>query len=172
MKEQLLKPCPFCGGEAEIKTSVRPDTYDYYTVKYIECKSCGCRTLDYICDGTYDQHYSDENIAAIWNHRYSPEKSSNIIDFGEKKIRRTLDNKNSTISDIFETFTSDQKLLTYTIIGTILEEQPHVKIIDIQTGKLNLSEKDSEVYETLDPVQKQLLDMLISNALSLQKIDN
>lgn len=35
---EKLQPCPFCGGNAEIKHG--QDIYD----TYIECVSCGCET--------------------------------------------------------------------------------------------------------------------------------
>lgn len=33
-----LKPCPFCGGEADM---VQPGTYKYSCI--VECQNCGCR---------------------------------------------------------------------------------------------------------------------------------
>lgn len=48
-----LKPCPFCGGEAEMRegSSTKP---------YIRCKRCGCRTGSSRYRG---------NLAKAWNAR-------------------------------------------------------------------------------------------------------
>lgn len=48
-----LKPCPFCGGEAEMRegSSTKP---------YIRCKRCGCRTGSSRYRG---------NLAKAWNDR-------------------------------------------------------------------------------------------------------
>lgn len=37
MEQESLRPCPFCGGEAEMRggSSTKP---------YVRCKVCGCRT--------------------------------------------------------------------------------------------------------------------------------
>ena len=64
-----LKPCPFCGGEAEILTSHEQDGNCHYSVKYVACKKCGCETPRRICDGYYDAYCTDEEIAEIWNQR-------------------------------------------------------------------------------------------------------
>ena len=54
-----LKPCPFCGGEAEIQHSAY---YDICILDYIwvECKGCDVHTRD--CD-------SEEEAAELWNRR-------------------------------------------------------------------------------------------------------
>lgn len=48
-----LKPCPFCGGEAEMRegSSTKP---------YVRCKRCGCRTGSSRYRG---------NVAKSWNAR-------------------------------------------------------------------------------------------------------
>lgn len=60
-----LKPCPFCGGKAEVKQFANPK--NWYC---IECTNCGCRTDGYRqnrCDGT-DQDNIKANMD-IWNGR-------------------------------------------------------------------------------------------------------
>lgn len=48
-----LKPCPFCGGEAEIER---------YTIKpYVACMKCGCSMPD--------RHQTAEQAIAAWNSR-------------------------------------------------------------------------------------------------------
>ena len=39
-----LKPCPFCGGEAEIEEIY----YTFWHLKtyYVRCTRCGCRTME------------------------------------------------------------------------------------------------------------------------------
>lgn len=52
---ETLKPCPFCGGKAELHN------YDTPTrVSYVECSVCGARVDD----------DSDEGVAKRWNLRY------------------------------------------------------------------------------------------------------
>lgn len=47
---EILKPCPFCGGEAEINTryigygSIGLGAHDWYTVV---CKNCDTRSHEY-----------------------------------------------------------------------------------------------------------------------------
>lgn len=57
MKEDKLKPCPFCGAEAYIA-----DTWN--TTKYVQCTVCGCRTL---------QLKNVLEAIALWNRRTAPE---------------------------------------------------------------------------------------------------
>lgn len=48
-----LKPCPFCKGEAEIRSGSS-------TTPYIRCKACGCRT---------GSSRNIEKLIAAWNQR-------------------------------------------------------------------------------------------------------
>ncbi|MBE6876394.1 MAG: restriction alleviation protein, Lar family [Ruminococcus sp.] len=57
LKEDKLKPCPFCGAEAYLA-----DTWD--TTKYVQCTVCGCRTI----------HLKNKlDVIEIWNRRDAPE---------------------------------------------------------------------------------------------------
>lgn len=62
-----LKPCPFCGGEAEIVTGVTNITPRHGKV-HIKCSSCGA------CSDTYyDSDYNGEYILKVinaWNTRH------------------------------------------------------------------------------------------------------
>ena len=48
-----LKPCPFCGGEAEFRDGSS-------TTPYIRCKECGGRTMS---------SYDSAKLIAVWNRR-------------------------------------------------------------------------------------------------------
>ncbi len=61
--KQLL-PCPFCGGEAEIKKGV-DSTQGREPIAWVECKKCGCCTKKEIewendCIGV---------VVSLWNTR-------------------------------------------------------------------------------------------------------
>lgn len=64
-----LKSCPFCGGRARIEERERIDGPMHYTVKFVQCTSCHCKTDEQISDGYYGKYCSDEEIANIWNQR-------------------------------------------------------------------------------------------------------
>lgn len=53
-----LKPCPFCGGAAEIKIR-----YGAIPFKYVMCTNCKSQTVvvAYVCD--------DDTVAEFWNRR-------------------------------------------------------------------------------------------------------
>lgn len=60
-----LKPCPFCGGEADCnKTGI----YEYYGIPlwWVECLSCGINTGGYNTRGeaieTWNRRATDERI--------------------------------------------------------------------------------------------------------------
>ena len=65
----ILKPCPFCGGKALMKTSEQYDGQCHYKVKYVECNECYIQTQKRISDGYYGCSCTDEEIAEIWNRR-------------------------------------------------------------------------------------------------------
>ncbi len=59
---QELKPCPFCGGEAELMTgNVRGKRY-----AWCECLQCGVATLGYY-NGTEDERI--KQARDMWNRR-------------------------------------------------------------------------------------------------------
>ena len=65
-----LKPCPFCGAEAELKHS---STWDYF----VRCTDCGARTRQH--------HENDVGAVYGWNRRsYEPPEGAALVDeFGE-----------------------------------------------------------------------------------------
>ena len=71
-----LKPCPFCGGQAEIKPNA------IYTGKglCVHCKDCNVHTITILCECTYNQYegktnvyvtkeIAREHVTKIWNRR-------------------------------------------------------------------------------------------------------
>jgi Lar family restriction alleviation protein len=51
-----LKPCPFCGGEAEIK-----ETGDRFTICIVGCRCCGCRL---------ESNEEGDDCGKEWNTRH------------------------------------------------------------------------------------------------------
>ena len=64
-----LKPCPFCGGEAAIQTSVS-NTIPKYATAICYCKKCGASSRQFN-DIEYDGSFMREAIAS-WNTRPAP----------------------------------------------------------------------------------------------------
>lgn len=80
VKSIKLKPCPFCGKNAAgINTKENNDGYVSYKTKYVDCKCCGIRTEEYICDGYYGMYCTDEEIADIWNRRSNVTLHNNML---------------------------------------------------------------------------------------------
>lgn len=63
--EENLKPCPFCGGEAE---------RDYVKLEWgcagVHCKNCGVYVFDY---DSYGWTYDSEIAVKKWNKRTNEE---------------------------------------------------------------------------------------------------
>lgn len=60
-----LKPCPFCGGEAEYQQFVNPQ--NYYAVK---CTTCDCGTDGYrLCNFDATPKENKSRNVAVWNTR-------------------------------------------------------------------------------------------------------
>ena len=72
-----LKPCPFCGGDAEIvERDVEPQQDSWYgktLAIFAKCKTCGaCLFDDYFHDG----FGTNDAAAAAWNRRTPVEMPS------------------------------------------------------------------------------------------------
>ena len=52
---EVLKPCPFCGGEAGFFA------FEIFVEHSVRCKSCGC--------GTEDDYRTEKEAAEAWNRR-------------------------------------------------------------------------------------------------------
>ena len=73
VNEARLKPCPFCGGAAEVVTGdVEPQGDPWYggkTALYVQCGGCGACMFDtYFHEGFCDR----ESAIATWNRREDP----------------------------------------------------------------------------------------------------
>ena len=60
--KQKLKPCPFCGYEAEISHG----RYDGKDTSYVCCKKCGAQGEFFFVNPGYS---SDERAVKTWNKR-------------------------------------------------------------------------------------------------------
>lgn len=65
----FLRPCPCCGGHADIREEKRPDPPFSYAVWLVECRECGLRTKDFPTGGYYGLHGTPGKAAAEWNRR-------------------------------------------------------------------------------------------------------
>ena len=85
MKETEFKPCPFCGGKAEVI-----DTHVYLDKAIrIGCKSCFCATRRILIDHPrltadgldestrYTRNQAIEKAAELWNRRADNERREN-----------------------------------------------------------------------------------------------
>lgn len=60
-----LKPCPFCGGEAEMK---HVNSRGRKISSKVCCRECGIEGKTYLVDVSYS---SDEKATEAWNRRVS-----------------------------------------------------------------------------------------------------
>lgn len=68
---QELKPCPFCGSDAEARTTYYElETKDVPLFSYVMCVRCGCRTADFMYKNSkHTGVNSAEAAAKAWNRR-------------------------------------------------------------------------------------------------------
>lgn len=60
-----LKPCPFCGGEAEFYSSIAPASHR--PCCFVYCKECKSKTDDFVADDcTFSYKYKAKEA---WNRR-------------------------------------------------------------------------------------------------------
>lgn len=72
-----LKPCPFCGGEADVvkRTSItrhpvmRGRHIEHHTY-IVRCRTCQCQTAE---------HAEDTGAVDAWNKRFPPRKTKREI---------------------------------------------------------------------------------------------
>lgn len=71
-----LKPCPFCGGKAELRVTYNSVLGD---AVHVACESCGVKVGKWRCGTAYDKNYeakvrAAEKLAAdAWNRRADDE---------------------------------------------------------------------------------------------------
>jgi Lar family restriction alleviation protein len=70
-----LKPCPFCGGEAELVKAFPLDGQTHYEVAKVRCSMCKCQTDDYILNGYYGSTDTVQDAFEAWNKRFPPKRS-------------------------------------------------------------------------------------------------
>lgn len=60
-----LKPCPFCGGEAELKG---------FTRLWVQCTQCSVQTQLYVFMDAAEE---------AWNHRVGDDQTDRMVDDGK-----------------------------------------------------------------------------------------
>lgn len=76
MKETKLKPCPFCGGKAEITNHTECAGHGMYIPQcYVRCVKCNAH------GGTADGYFDNGDLKALaierWNRRADNEQKKN-----------------------------------------------------------------------------------------------
>ena len=74
-----LKPCPFCGGEAEIVKDYSTFSELYYKA---QCKRCSASVIVY-ADATRTDEYNETEVAEKWNNRPNPWHTGTPTEDGE-----------------------------------------------------------------------------------------
>ena len=64
-----LKPCPFCGGAAQINKHTVNDGQCHFQSGLVYCTICGCRTSEYIIDGYLGVEDTIDDAVQAWNRR-------------------------------------------------------------------------------------------------------
>lgn len=66
-----LKPCPFCGGKAEIRTAyIEKETKNVPLYSYVMCMKCFSKTMDFSYKNAEHTGVNPSEAAAkAWNHR-------------------------------------------------------------------------------------------------------
>ena len=83
-----LKPCPTCGGEAELQSEQRQPCMNTIDAVKVECKDCGTQTkwfMDWINDGK-------EEAITQWNNRPMEDALQKHIDNFNSAVKRDLHN--------------------------------------------------------------------------------
>lgn len=61
--ENNLKPCPFCGSDKIVKTTIDGWGVSKYGRARIECKNCGLKTR------YFEEEFKGEYVEEYWNKR-------------------------------------------------------------------------------------------------------
>ncbi len=69
----VLKPCPFCGGEVKSEVRTMRDSYGFYKIMFFKCQSKKCGA---IVSFNSAKTYKDYMLAVeAWNRRIGDDKS-------------------------------------------------------------------------------------------------
>lgn len=71
-----LKPCPFCGGEAELKH--QGNNYTKKRAVYIECKTFGCFGLQRVGVIRNTMEWAEDQVIKKWNTR--PDLKAELVE--------------------------------------------------------------------------------------------
>lgn len=64
---EMLKPCPFCGGEAKLVTGTRRDGEYVENCAFVRCERCGAKTYElHECMTPYEVQ---KCATELWNER-------------------------------------------------------------------------------------------------------
>ena len=92
-----LKPCPFCGGKADITTrDVEPQNDAWYSGSiqtFIICRECGCCLFD-LC--FHDGFCNEVEAADAWNQRVLLEPDAKPFDV--EALERVLNDVSSDLN--------------------------------------------------------------------------
>lgn len=110
---EKLKPCPFCGGEADCKSwdAGWDSRGDNIFAAMVGCPSCGASFElehhgdDLLRDDDIEGetcHALEEQAAQLWNSRTGAKEPVAIITIDEEQLQRMVDEAVSTIIDCVE----------------------------------------------------------------------
>lgn len=67
-----LKACPFCGGEASIRSEYDSDGYGYF--HWVECKKCRSRSASHFASQGNECPIYYQGVRSDWNNRQHENK--------------------------------------------------------------------------------------------------
>lgn len=82
-----LKPCPFCGGEAEFRTNLIDVIGGWHTVVYVWCPTCEARSHRVFYTAEYDKIEAAER----WNRREPIDKIVEQLEDEKEKALELCD---------------------------------------------------------------------------------
>lgn len=95
-----LKPCPFCGGKAEIRRGGKGNA-SAPEMSWVACTRCGARTEAWTVSASYA---SDEMAVNSWNRR--PEDLDELLKVSESGAETPQDGAGAQENTLPSSFTS------------------------------------------------------------------
>lgn len=87
MSDINLKPCPFCGGQAELIHNSIGFAFDRI-VSAVKCVQCGARTRTFEMSTEFS---CDDKAVEMWNTRYTEDTPSALPErFRDQTLRRFM----------------------------------------------------------------------------------